>query len=82
MDYQWKQLSLKQQLAGILEAFKTQGNEIWDKNTQIPGSFTMHLDPSKSKIAVQSDNYDIRGRPTYEWELWRDTGRVVKTTRT
>ena len=47
----------------------------------MPETVTMHIDPSKSKIAVQSDYLDIRGKPTYEWELWRDSGRVVKTSR-
>ena len=81
MDKQWKQLSLKQQLAGILEAFQNQGGEIWAKDAKIPGNITLHVDTGKNQLRVQSDNLDAKGRPTYEWELERDTGHITKTSR-
>ena len=52
MDKQWKQLSLKQQLAGILEAFQNQGGEIWAKDAKIPGNITLHVDTGKNQLRV------------------------------
>lgn len=68
-------------MAGILEAFKYQGDEIWGSDFKKPSQFQMHVDTDNNKIGIFSNDLDAKGRPTYQWELWRDFGRIYQTRR-
>lgn len=61
----WYKKSLKYQMAGILDGFKDQGEEIWSKESSLPTNLTVHVDTVNSHIGVFSDEKDIKGRPTH-----------------
>ena len=69
-------------MAGILEAFKYQGNEVWDDGFERPSQFQMHVDTDANKIGIFSNDLDAKGRPVFQWELWRDFGKIYQTKRT
>ena len=68
-------------MAGILEAFKYQGNEVWDDGFERPSQFQMHVDTDANKIGIFSNDLDAKGRPVFQWELWRDFGKIYRTRR-
>lgn len=81
MAKQWKLLSIKQQLSGILDAFKEQSEEIFDHQSQSDQNVTLHVDTVNGLVGVFSDEQDVKGRPISQWELNKNSGLIVKTRR-
>ena len=77
----WYKKSLKYQMAGILDGLKDQGEEIWGKGVSMPSNVMMHVDTENSHIGVFGDENDTKGRPTHQWDLYKNSGLIVKTTR-
>ena len=81
MARQWNDLSIKQQLSGILDSFKDQGNEIFENQSQSDTNVTLHIDTVNGLVGVFSDDLDTKGRPVSQWELNKNSGLIVKTRR-
>lgn len=75
---EYDKISLKHQLAGILESMKKQDGEVFDEKAE---NVTLHIDTVNGLVGVYSDDRDVKGRPVQQWELNKNTGHIIKTKR-
>lgn len=84
---EWKKLSMKQKLAGLIDTFKKEGaaKEIWGDKVVAESSamqqVTVHIDTQNSMLGIYTDEVDVKGRPVLQWEMNTEIGHVVETTR-
>lgn len=84
---EWKKLSMKQKLAGLVDTFKKEGaaKEIWGDKAAAKSSamnrVTVHIDTKNSLVGIYTDQVDVSGRPVLQWEMNTQSGHIIETTR-